>query len=74
MRIEYRICDRCAASIPENTGASVIRFGAYPLMHLCEKCCEETFIKPEQTMDAAKRLRDEAPDDAGAEQNPGGEA
>ena len=50
MTVEYTICDRCAASVPDATGAIVLPFNGLPRMHLCEKCVEELFAKPESTM------------------------
>ena len=50
MKCEYIICDRCAASMPEATGALVLRYGGHPQMHLCEKCVEEVFKKRDETV------------------------
>ena len=50
MTVEYTICDRCAASVPDATGAIVLPFNGLPRMHLCEKCVEELLAKPESTM------------------------
>ena len=43
MTISYILCDRCGASVPEATGALVLRYGGYPQAHLCDKCCDEVF-------------------------------
>lgn len=50
MKCEYTICDRCAASIPEATGALVLRYGGHPQMHLCESCVEEVLEKRDEAM------------------------
>lgn len=42
MIVNFCICDRCKKPIPEGTGAQVLKStdakGAYPTMHLCDKC------------------------------------
>ena len=47
MIINYCICDRCNDPIPEGTGAQVLKStdakGAYPIMHMCDKCFGEVF-------------------------------
>jgi len=47
MIINYCICDRCKKPMPEGTGAQVLKStdekGAYPPMHLCDKCFGEVF-------------------------------
>ena len=49
MIVEYIVCDRCAASVPEATGAIVLPYNGRPRMHLCGKCFEEVFVKPDAT-------------------------
>ena len=48
MIVNFCICDRCQDPIPEGTGAQVLKStdakGAYPTMHLCDKCFGEVFI------------------------------
>lgn len=43
MTLQYIVCDRCAASVPEASGALVLRYGGYPQMNLCESCIKEVF-------------------------------
>lgn len=57
-QVVEEVCDHCGASIPEATGAEVMRFinerVAYPTMYLCNNCCEKLLTtpqKPQQSME-----------------------
>ena len=47
MIVSFCVCDRCKDPILEGTGAQVLTStdakGAYPPMHLCDKCLDEVF-------------------------------
>ena len=60
MNISYTICDKCAASMPEGSGAAVLKYTDdkkfYPQMHLCDKCFQEVFAGSEPI----KKLKQES--------------